>query len=41
MLDGERVLARAAVVMVTFDMETQRPTRHGRAQRERLLQELA
>ena len=29
-LDGDRVLARAAVVMVIFDMETQRPDRHGR-----------
>ena len=40
-LDGERVLARAAVVMVTFDMETQRPTDMTETQRERLLQELA
>jgi len=39
-LDGERVLARAAVVMVIFDMETQRPTDMADTQRERLLQEL-
>jgi acyl-CoA thioester hydrolase len=39
-LDGERVLARAAVVMVTFDMEAQRPTDMTAPQRERLLQEL-
>ena len=29
-LDDDRVLARAAVVMVIFDMETQRTDRHGR-----------
>jgi acyl-CoA thioester hydrolase len=40
-LDGERVLARASVVMVTFDKETQRPTDMAPAQRHRLLQELA
>jgi acyl-CoA thioester hydrolase len=40
-LDGERVLARAAVVMVTFDKETQRPAEMSPAQRDRLLQELA
>jgi acyl-CoA thioester hydrolase len=40
-LDGDRVLARAAVVMVIFDMETQRPTDMADTQRERLLQELA
>ena len=28
--DGDRVLAGAAVVMVIFDLETQRPDRHGR-----------
>ena len=39
-LDGERVLARASVVMVIFDMETQRPTDMADSQRERLLQEL-
>ena len=39
-LDGDRVLARAAVVMVIFDMETQRPTDMADTQRERLLQEL-
>jgi acyl-CoA thioester hydrolase len=39
-LDGERVLARAAVVMVIFDMETQRPTDMADTQRDRLLQEL-
>ena len=39
-LDGERVLATAAVVMVIFDMETQRPTDMADSQRERLLQEL-
>jgi len=39
-LDGERVLAKAAVVMVIFDMETQRPTDMADAQRARLLQEL-
>jgi acyl-CoA thioester hydrolase len=41
LLDGERVLARAAVVMVTFDMEAQRPTDMTPVQRERLLKELA
>jgi acyl-CoA thioester hydrolase len=39
-LDGERVLARAAVVMVTFDRDTQRPTDMSSAQRARLLAEL-
>ena len=39
-LDGERPLARASVVMVIFDMETQRPTDMAEAQRARLLQEL-
>lgn len=39
--DGERVHARAAVVMVIFDMETQRPTDMADSQRERLLRELA
>jgi acyl-CoA thioester hydrolase len=39
-LDGERVLARAAVVMVIFDRETQRPTDMADTQRQRLLQEL-
>jgi acyl-CoA thioester hydrolase len=38
--DGEAVLARAAVVMVIFDQETQRPTDMPESQRERLLQEL-
>ena len=41
LLDGDRVLARAAVVMVTFDMESQRPKDMAPAQRERLLAELA
>jgi acyl-CoA thioester hydrolase len=39
-LDGERTLAHAAVVMVTFDMEAQRPTDMTAPQRARLLQEL-
>jgi acyl-CoA thioester hydrolase len=39
-LDHDRVLARASVVMVIFDMETQRPTDMTDSQRERLLQEL-
>jgi acyl-CoA thioesterase FadM len=39
-LDGAQVLARASVVMVIFDMETQRPTDMADTQRERLLQEL-
>jgi len=39
-LDAERVLARAAVVMVIFDMETQRPTDMAESQRQRLLEEL-
>jgi acyl-CoA thioester hydrolase len=39
-LDGDRPLARAAVVMVIFDMETQRPTDMADSQRERLMQEL-
>lgn len=38
--DGERVLARAAVVMVTFDRETQRPADMAPAQRARLEEEL-
>jgi acyl-CoA thioester hydrolase len=40
-LDGHRVVARASVVMVTFDPETQRLADMTPAQRERLLQELA
>jgi acyl-CoA thioester hydrolase len=39
-LDGQQVVARASVVMVIFDMETQRPTDMADTQRERLLQEL-
>ncbi len=39
-LDGDRVLARAAVVMVIFDLESQRPTDMADSQRERLLREL-
>jgi acyl-CoA thioester hydrolase len=39
-VDGETVLARAAVVMVIFDQETQRPADMPESQRERLLQEL-
>ena len=41
LLDSDRVLTRAAVVMVTFDKETQRPRDMAPSQRERLLQELA
>jgi acyl-CoA thioester hydrolase len=41
LLDDERVLARASVVMVTFDMEAQRPKDMAASQRERLLAELA
>ena len=40
LLDGERVLTRAAVVMVTFDKATQRASDMTEAQRSRLLQEL-
>jgi acyl-CoA thioester hydrolase len=39
-LDGDTVLARAGVVMVIFDTETQRPTDMADSQRARLLQEL-
>jgi acyl-CoA thioester hydrolase len=39
-LDGKAVVARAGVVMVIFDQETQRPTDMPESQRERLLQEL-
>jgi acyl-CoA thioester hydrolase len=38
--DHDRVLASAAVVMVTFDLETQRTTEMTPAQRERLEKEL-
>jgi acyl-CoA thioester hydrolase len=38
--DGERVLASAAVVMVTFDLETQRTTEMTAPQRARLEKEL-
>jgi acyl-CoA thioester hydrolase len=38
--DGEQVLASAAVVMVTFDLETQRAADMADAQRARLQQEL-
>jgi acyl-CoA thioester hydrolase len=38
--DDDRVLASAAVVMVAFDMETQRTTEMAAQQRERLEQEL-
>ena len=38
--DGDRVLASAAVVMVTFDLESQRTTEMTATQRERLEQEL-
>ena len=38
--DGDRVLASAAVVMVTFDLETQRTTEMAEPQRDRLEQEL-
>jgi len=38
--DDDRVLASAAVVMVAFDMETQRTTEMAASQRERLEQEL-
>jgi acyl-CoA thioester hydrolase len=40
LLDGERVMTRVAVVMVTFDKETQRPREMAPEQRERLLEEL-
>jgi acyl-CoA thioester hydrolase len=40
LVDGDRVLTRVAVVMVTFDMESQRPREMAESQRERLLQEL-
>ena len=38
--DGDRVIARAAVVMVTFDPETQRPAEMTEEQRARLEREL-
>jgi acyl-CoA thioester hydrolase len=38
--DGDAVLARAAVVMVTFDLETQRTTEMAEQQRVRLEKEL-
>jgi acyl-CoA thioester hydrolase len=38
-LDGDQAMARASVVMVIFDVETQRPTDMTESQRERLLQE--
>jgi acyl-CoA thioester hydrolase len=38
--DGERVLASAAVVMVTFDLETQRAAEMAEQQRARLAMEL-
>ena len=40
-LDGFRLLAQAAVAMVIFDMDTQRPTDMADTQRQRLLEELA
>ena len=40
LLDDDRVMTRAAVVMVAFDKETQRPRDMTPVQRERLLQEL-
>jgi acyl-CoA thioester hydrolase len=39
--DDDRVLARATVVMVAFDMETQRTTEMTPAQRDRLENELS
>ena len=39
--DDDRVLASAAVVMVAFDMDTQRPVEMADSQRERLERELA
>ncbi len=39
--DDDRVLARAAVVMVTFDSQTQRPADMAETQRARLEEELA
>ncbi|HET7351088.1 MAG TPA: thioesterase family protein [Marmoricola sp.] len=39
--DGDQVLATAAVVMVAFDMDTQRPTEMADTQRARLGRELA
>ncbi|MCW2866129.1 MAG: acyl-CoA thioesterase YbgC, partial [Marmoricola sp.] len=41
LLDGDAVLARASVVMVTFDKETQRSRPMADSQRERLEQELS
>jgi acyl-CoA thioesterase FadM len=38
--DGDRVLASAAVVMVTFDLETQGTTDMAEQQRARLAREL-
>lgn len=38
--DGERVLARVGVVMVTFDLETQAPTEMAEQQRARLEREV-
>jgi acyl-CoA thioester hydrolase len=40
LLDDDRVLARANVVMVTFDKDTQRPREMAGSQRERLLEAL-
>ena len=40
LLDGDQVLTRATVVMVTFDVETQRPRDMAEEQRVRLLEEL-